>query len=110
MRSLHMTVKGGGMPSNTAGMMRSLHMMQDMCRGGEAHPSLHRGAAMGVWRREAKGLGLKTNSLCQCIGICSPGPQGMSSDDLAAVVGGINVANAKCQYQSDADMILGNIR
>ena len=34
----------------------------------------------------------------------------MSSDDLAAVVGGINVANAKCQYQSDADMILGNIR
>ena len=37
-------------------------------------------------------------------------PQGMSSDDLAAVVGGINVAKAKCQYQSDADMILGNIR
>ena len=34
----------------------------------------------------------------------------MSPDDMAAVVGGIDVAKANCQYKSDADMILGNIR
>ena len=37
---LHMTVRGGRMPSITAGMMRSRHMTQDMCRGGGGGASL----------------------------------------------------------------------
>ena len=34
----------------------------------------------------------------------------MSSDDLASVVNGIDVAKAECQFPSDFAMILGNIR
>ena len=39
-----------------------------------------------------------------------PTTQGMSSTDLARVIQGVDVAKASCQYDSDKDFILGNIR